>query len=112
MRKQPEFTFSAPSAQAKSWVVQEESAKIPRVLGLSSNSAAFEIGCGSGGYALHVSRMSAAESPDINASGIENANQLARARGLDERCLLPSFASLMNNFFGLAEKTEEVVGNS
>lgn len=37
-----------------SWVTTEESQEIPRLLGLQSGSSVLEIGCGSGGYALHL----------------------------------------------------------
>jgi cyclopropane fatty-acyl-phospholipid synthase-like methyltransferase len=70
-----------------SWVTQEESAEIPRLLGVSSDSAVLEIGCGSGAYALHGAENTGCRivGVDINKNGIENANQLARARGLERR---------------------------
>ncbi len=37
-----------------SWVTTEESNETPRLLGLTRNSFVLEIGCGSGGYALHL----------------------------------------------------------
>jgi cyclopropane fatty-acyl-phospholipid synthase-like methyltransferase len=37
-----------------SWVTTEESREIPRLLELKPESRVLEIGCGSGGYALHV----------------------------------------------------------
>jgi ubiquinone/menaquinone biosynthesis C-methylase UbiE len=79
-------TYGADFGQT-SWVTQEESAEIPRLLGLSSNSVVLEIGCGSGAYALQVAANVGCRivGVDINASGIQNANQLARARGLDAR---------------------------
>src|SRR5437667_12516784 len=37
-----------------SWVTTEESHEIPRLLGLTSACSVLEVGCGSGGYALHL----------------------------------------------------------
>jgi ubiquinone/menaquinone biosynthesis C-methylase UbiE len=76
-----------------SWVTTNESREIPRALGLTSNSCALEIGCGSGQYALHVAGTVGCRvvGVDINESGIDNANQLAAARKMSgqvrfERC--------------------------
>jgi ubiquinone/menaquinone biosynthesis C-methylase UbiE len=70
-----------------SWVTTEESREIPKLLGLKPESFVLEIGCGSGGYALHVVEKTGCRlvGLDINEPGIRNANQLAQARGLDER---------------------------
>lgn len=70
-----------------SWVTKEESADIPRLLALSSTSVVLEIGCGSGAYALHIAENIGCRvvGLDVNASGIQNATQLARARKLDGR---------------------------
>ena len=67
-----------------SWVTTEESNKIPKLLDLKSDSYVLELGCGSGGYALHVVATTGCRlvGMDINAPGIHNANQLALARGL------------------------------
>ena len=67
-----------------SWVTTEESKQIPELLELRSDSYALEIGCGSGGYALHVAEKTGCRLAglDINASGVQNANRLALARGL------------------------------
>jgi SAM-dependent methyltransferase len=67
-----------------SWVTTEESNEIPQVLGLGPNSYVLEIGCGSGGYALHLAEKVGCRlvGLDINAAGVRNANQLALARGL------------------------------
>ena len=67
-----------------SWVTTEESKEIPRVLDLRLNSSVLELGCGSGGYALHLAEKVGCRlvGLDINAPGIRNANQLALARGL------------------------------
>jgi SAM-dependent methyltransferase len=62
-----------------SWVTNEESAQIPRMLELTSNSSVLEIGCGSGMYALHIAQTigCSVTGIDINALGIRNANRLA-----------------------------------
>jgi SAM-dependent methyltransferase len=69
-----------------SWVTREESEEIPRMLDLKPNSSVLEVGCGSGGYALHVAQNVACNvvGVDINAAGIRNANQLAVAAGLSQ----------------------------
>ncbi len=70
-----------------SWVTTEESKEIPHLLGLSLNSSVLELGCGSGGYALHLAEKLGCRlvGLDINAPGVRNANQLALARGLASR---------------------------
>jgi ubiquinone/menaquinone biosynthesis C-methylase UbiE len=67
-----------------SWVTTEESNEIPQLLDLSPNSFALEVGCGSGGYALHLAEKVGCDlvGLDINALGVRNASQLALARGL------------------------------
>ena len=67
-----------------SWVTTEESNEIPQLLDLRPNSFALEVGCGSGGYALHLAEKVGCclVGLDINALGVRNANQLALARGL------------------------------
>src|SRR5579862_8856536 len=67
-----------------SWVTTEESAQIPGLLELASNSSVLEIGCGSGAYALHIAETIGCSITglDINALGIHNANELASHRGL------------------------------
>jgi SAM-dependent methyltransferase len=79
-------TYGADFGQT-SWVTKEESAEIPRLLGLTSDSLVLEIGCGSGAYALHIAANVGCPivGLDINASGIQNANELARARKVDAR---------------------------
>ena len=76
-----------------SWVTTEESKEIPQLLDLSPHSSVLELGCGSGGYALHLAERFGCciVGLDINAPGVRNANQLALARGLAskarfERC--------------------------
>jgi ubiquinone/menaquinone biosynthesis C-methylase UbiE len=67
-----------------SWVTTEESKEIPQLLDLSLNSFVLELGCGSGGYALHLAERVGCRlvGLDINAPGVRNANQLALTRGL------------------------------
>jgi len=67
-----------------SWVTTEESNAIPDMLGLRSDSFVLELGCGSGGYALHLGEKVGCRliGLDINEQGVRNANQLAVARGL------------------------------
>jgi SAM-dependent methyltransferase len=67
-----------------SWVTTEESNEIPRLLDLRRSSSALEVGCGSGGYALHLAEKVGCRliGVDINAFAVRNANQLALARGL------------------------------
>ena len=67
-----------------SWVTTEESREIPRLLDLRPNSWVLELGCGSGGYAVHLAEDVGCRlvGLDFNASGVHNANQLAGARGL------------------------------
>jgi ubiquinone/menaquinone biosynthesis C-methylase UbiE len=67
-----------------SWVTTEESNAIPQLLGLKSDSFVLEVGCGSGGYALHLGEKVGCRliGLDINKPGVHNANQLALVRGL------------------------------
>ncbi len=67
-----------------SWVTTEESNAIPQLLGLRSDSFVLEVGCGSGGYALHLGEKVGCRilGLDINEPGVHIANQLALARGL------------------------------
>ncbi len=70
-----------------SWVTTEESNEIPRMLQLDESSAVLEVGCGSGGYALHLAKNVGCSvvGVDVNPPGVHNANQLAGASGLAER---------------------------
>src|SRR5579862_5715451 len=58
-----------------SWVTTEESSEIPQQLGLKRDSSVLEIGCGSGGYALHLAEKVGCRlvGLDINAAGVHNA---------------------------------------
>src|SRR5580693_4212866 len=55
-----------------SWATSAESAEIPQLLGLTSNSYVLEVGCGSGRYALQLAETAGCEilGVDINSSGI------------------------------------------
>jgi SAM-dependent methyltransferase len=70
-----------------SWVTTEESQEIPQLLDLGSDSSLLEIGCGSGGYALHLAEKIGCQivGVDINESGIRSAKELAQTRALDSR---------------------------
>ena len=70
-----------------SWVSNEESDEIPQLLKLAPGSSALELGCGSGGYAMYLAEKFACRivGLDVNASGVQNGNQLAAARGLEAR---------------------------
>jgi len=67
-----------------SWVTTEESKQIPTLLMLTSRSAVIEIGCGSGGYAVHLAAKVGCriQGLDINSLGIKNAQELAGDREL------------------------------
>jgi ubiquinone/menaquinone biosynthesis C-methylase UbiE len=70
-----------------SWVTTEESLEIPQLLGLGPDSSVLEIGCGSGGYALHLAETLGCRivGLDINEPGIRGAIQLAQTRALGSR---------------------------
>jgi ubiquinone/menaquinone biosynthesis C-methylase UbiE len=70
-----------------SWVTTEESCEIPRLLELKGDSSVLELGCGSGGYAVHLAEKLGCRivGLDINASGVRNASQIAQARGLSSQ---------------------------
>ena len=70
-----------------SWVTTAESHEIPKLLQLSSNSSVLEIGCGSGGYAVHLAKRIGCQvmGLDMNAEGVRNAKALAEEDKLDGR---------------------------
>lgn len=72
-----------------SWVTNEESAEIPRLLRLNPASSVLEIGCGSGRYALQIAKTVGCTvlGVDSNEPGIHNANSLARAANLSGRVI-------------------------
>ena len=69
------------------WTTTEESREIPSRLVLKPDSSVLELGCGSGGYALYLAQTVGCRlvGLDINQPGVQNANQLAAARGLGAR---------------------------
>ena len=76
-----------------SWVTTEESRQIPRLLDIGPRSYVLEVGCGSGGYALHLVETLGCRllGLDLNAPGVRNANQLAQARGLASQARFEQF---------------------
>jgi ubiquinone/menaquinone biosynthesis C-methylase UbiE len=70
-----------------SWVTTEESLEIPQLLALSPDSSVLEMGCGSGGYALHLAEKLGCQivGVDVNEPGIRNARELAQSRALGSR---------------------------
>ena len=70
-----------------SWVTTAESHEIPKLLQLSSSSSVLEIGCGSGGYAVHLAKHVGCQvvGLDINAEGVRNAKALAENDKLGAR---------------------------
>src|SRR5436853_1071344 len=71
-----------------SWVTNEESNEIPQLLRITGASPVLEIGCGSGGYALHLADQYGCKitALDINPEGIKNANALAGKRKVGAVC--------------------------
>lgn len=67
-----------------SWVTNEESSEIPKLLEIDSHSYGLEIGCGSGRYALQVAATAGCRilALDINQPGIDTANHLAATRNM------------------------------
>src|SRR3984957_7768145 len=78
-----------------SWVTTEESNAIPQLLGLRSDSLVLEIGCGSGGYALHLGEKVGCRliGLDINQPGVRNANQVALGRELRSQVRFEQFGA-------------------
>ncbi len=69
-----------------SWATSAESAAIPQLLRLNSNSYVLEVGCGSGRYALQLAETVGCSilGIDINSSAIATANQLAASRNVGQ----------------------------
>ena len=80
------FTYGQDLGQT-SWVSNDESREIPRMLGLTSNSRLLEIGCGSGRYALSLAESVSCEvlGLDVNEFAVTNANRLATQAGMSDR---------------------------
>jgi len=72
-----------------SWVTTAESHEIPKLLKLASQSSVLEIGCGSGGYAVHLAKSIGCRivGLDINAEGVRNANGLAEQAKVGARAI-------------------------
>ena len=70
-----------------SWVTTEEAQEIPQLLTLKRDSFVLEIGCGSGGYALHLAEKLGCQivGLDINEPGIRSAKELAQSTALGSR---------------------------
>ena len=70
-----------------SWVTNDESEEIPKVLDLKRDSFVLEIGCGSGGYALHLAEILGCQivGLDTNEPGIRSAKEMARSIDLGSR---------------------------
>jgi SAM-dependent methyltransferase len=70
-----------------SWVTNEEAQEIPQLLGLKRDSFVLEIGCGSGGYALHLADKLGCQivGLDTNEPGIRSAKELAQTTALGSR---------------------------
>ena len=70
-----------------SWVTTAESHEIPKLLQLSSSSSVLEIGCGSGGYAVHLAKRIGCQvvGLDLNSEGVRNAKALAEKDNLSAR---------------------------
>lgn len=56
-----------------SWVTTEESNEIPQLLDLRPNSFALEVGCGSGGYALHLAEKVGCRLVGLDINALEFA---------------------------------------
>ena len=71
-----------------SWVTTEESDQIPQILDLAPHSAVFELGCGSGRYALQLAQKCGCRifGVDINESGVQTACRLAEAAQMSSLC--------------------------
>lgn len=70
-----------------SWMTLDELDEIPVRLGLDPSSSVMEIGSGAGGCAIHLAATVGCHVTglDVNAGGVRNATELARARGLEPR---------------------------
>lgn len=70
-----------------SWLTREELDRFATELELGVSSRVLEIGCGSGGPALHLTRSTgcALVGIDLNEEGVANATRIAREAELDGR---------------------------
>jgi len=85
-----------------SWVTTEESLEIPQLLNLGPDSSVLEIGCGSGGYALHLAEKLGCQivGLDINEPGIRSAKGLAQNSALGSRARFEQCDASKNLPFG------------
>jgi ubiquinone/menaquinone biosynthesis C-methylase UbiE len=92
-----------------SWVTTEESGEIPQMLHLGASSSVLEVGCGSGGYALHLAENVGCSilGLDVNATGVHNANELAKTLGLAARAHFEHSDASRNLLF--SDKTIDAV---
>jgi SAM-dependent methyltransferase len=69
------------------WVTAAEYAEFAQWLRVDDDDHALDVGCGSGGPALHLTRLTGCRVTgiDINAEGIATARQQAEAAGLADR---------------------------
>src|SRR5262249_23592326 len=76
-----------------SWVTTAESYELPKLLKLSDKSSVLEVGCGSGGYAVHLAKSLGCRivGLDINAEGVRNASELAEQAKVGARCEFQQF---------------------
>src|SRR5215469_7107310 len=76
-----------------SWVTTAESHEIPKLLKLCNKSSVLEMGCGSGGYAVHLAKSVGCRIVgfDINAEGVRNANVLAEKAKVGARAEFQQF---------------------
>ena len=67
-----------------SWASPEEFTEIVRLLELTKNSSALELGCGTGGCALHFAESTGCRvtALDVNPEGIKSATALAQSKSL------------------------------
>lgn len=70
-----------------SWLTRDELERFIGQLQLDGSSRVLEIGCGSGGPALHLARLIGCEivGVDLHEDGVANATRMAREAGLDAR---------------------------
>jgi SAM-dependent methyltransferase len=70
-----------------SWLTRAELERFAGDLRLDGSSRVLEIGCGSGGPALHLARSTGCEivGVDLHADGVANATRMAEEAGLDAR---------------------------
>ncbi len=70
-----------------SWLTREELERFAVSLQLDGSSRVLEIGCGSGGPALHLARSSGCSivGVDLHEDGVINATRMSREAGLDAR---------------------------